>query len=566
MSASTFFRGLSFRWFAGCLVAAVLIALLVFLAVSSRSIGSQARSDLITSLLRLREINAKLDVDIQRSRNGFNSDYDPLKEGLLATQSVRAQLEADLSRAEIPTPEAMPSLFEAFDQKFAGIDDFKAANAIWRNSLRYLPTLVEDIERAPQADMALRLQANEIASGLFRLGILSDTDTTAIRQALEALVSRAQELPPDAALAELLLGLRVHGETILRQNEREASLIAELAEVPVIQRIDQLQEALEEAFTAQATRADFFRNILIVYSALLLLLILYISARLVGAYRQISRANRALNEVNESLEARVEERTRDLNTALAELKASEAHLIQSEKMASLGQMVAGVAHEINTPLGYVRGTVEFILHTLGDTLEPYCAQAGAFIAGMTGKAAHDAEKQAPVPPAPLDEELLPELRKALDNSLYGLDQIGEIVLNLKNFSRLDRGQHTLYRLEDGIDSALMLAKNLVKHRQVVKSYGNTHPVFCAPSQINQVMLNLITNAVQATVEKNGTLMIATRMKGEDTVVIKVADNGTGIPEDVVGRIFDPFFTTKEIGKGTGLGLSIAYKIITQHKG
>jgi signal transduction histidine kinase len=565
MSTSLFSRIL--KGFAGTLIAAAMIAILVFLAMSSHDTVPQARVSLIADLLKLREINARLDVDILRSRNGFNNDYDPLQEGLQSMQEVRARLEADLSSTNFQAPETMRALDEAFAQKFASIDDFKAANAIWRNSLRYLPTLVINIRQNPRADTDLRLQVSEIAGKLFRLVLLSDTDTAALRQLLDALSSS-----PDAELAELLQGFRIHSETILRQSEREAELLVTLAEIPVARRIDILQENLETSFTAQTERANFFRDVLTVYSSLLLLLILYIGIRLALAYRQIGLANHKLNEANEFLEARVEERTQDLNAALSELKASEAHLIQSEKMASLGQMVAGVAHEINTPLGYVRGTVEFILHTLGDTLQPYCARASAFFASVSGKSAHDSQNQAPTPPvpptppAPLDEELLPELRKALDNSLYGLDQISEIVLNLKNFSRLDRGQYTLYQLEEGIDSALMLAKNLVKHRTIVKNYGKTRPVFCAPSQINQVVLNLITNAVQATSEEGGTITISTRMKGEDAAVIKIADNGSGIPEDVVGRIFDPFFTTKEIGKGTGLGLSIAYKIITQHKG
>jgi signal transduction histidine kinase len=557
------FRG-GLKWLTGGLVVAALIALLVFLAVKSRNTVPQARADLIASLLRLREINARLDVDILRSRNGLNSDYDPLQEGLLATQEVRAQLEADLAQVGIPEPEALSTLYASLEQKFAGIDDFKAANAIWLNSLRYLPTLVESIEHDPKADVALRLQANEIAAWLFRSGLLRDMDPAAIRQTLAAITSRAQALPPETELAQALQGLRVHSETILRQNEREAELLAELAEIPVASGIGQLQEALEGAFDAQTTRADFFRNLLTTYSAFLLLFLFYIGARLAASYRQLDRANRALNEANESLETRVEERTRDLNAALAELKASEAHLIQSEKMASLGQMVAGVAHEINTPLGYVRGTAEFLVQALADTLTPYCQRANAFIASVTNPAAPATAQ--PEAPAPLDADLLPELKTALDNSLYGLDQIGEIVLNLKNFSRLDRGQHTRYQLEEGIDSALMLAKNLVKHRKVHKHYARTRPVLCAPSQINQVLLNLITNAAQATADEDGAITISTRMRGDDHVVIKIADNGTGIPEEVIEHIFDPFFTTKEIGKGTGLGLSIAYKIITQHQG
>jgi signal transduction histidine kinase len=553
-----------FKWLAGLLAVAILTTMLVFLTVKSRNTAPQARADLVAELLRLREINARLDVDILRSRSGLNSDYDPLQDGLLATQKVRAQLEANLAHADIRSPDEMAELLQTFEQKFAIIEDFKATNAIRLNSLRYLPILVDGIANAPEADEALRFRASEIAAALFRHALIGDTNADAPRQTLTALTPWLQDLAPETEFAQSIQGLRIHAEIILRQNEHESELLAALAAIPVVKRIDILQDNLEGIFADQAETAERYRSLLTVYSGFLLLLILYIGARLVFAYRQLAQINDTLNKTNEYLEQRVEERTHDLNTALSELKASEVHLIQSEKMASLGQMVAGVAHEINTPLGYVRGTVEHIAYVLAEVLEPYC-RAHMETPGETEN--DGIPPAASAAPAPLDAELFPELRTALDNSLYGLDQISEIVLNLKNFSRLDRGQHTLYRLEEGIDNALMLAKNLVKHRKVVKHYGvNTRPVACAPSQINQVMLNLITNAVQATSDGDGTITITTRMKGDDTVVVKIADNGTGIPEDVLGRIFDPFFTTKEIGKGTGLGLSIVYKIIEQHRG
>jgi signal transduction histidine kinase len=158
-----------------------------------------------------------------------------------------------------------------------------------------------------------------------------------------------------------------------------------------------------------------------------------------------------------------------------------------------------------------------------------------------------------------------ELGSMLGDGLHGIEQITEIVTSLKNFSRIDRSKVSRFSLNEGLDSALVIARNLVKTKTVIKNYGDIPPVECSPSQINQVFLNLITNAAQAIPDKSGTITLRTSRSG-DQVKVEVADNGHGIPKDVLPKIFDPFFTTKEIGQGTGLGLSIAYKIVSEHGG
>jgi len=140
------------------------------------------------------------------------------------------------------------------------------------------------------------------------------------------------------------------------------------------------------------------------------------------------------------------------------------------------------------------------------------------------------------------------------------------VTNLKNFSRLDRSKVASFNLNEGLDSTLMIARHELKHHAVKKNYGNIPPITCSPSQINQVFLNLINNAAQATAAGKGVIQLTTRREGPGHVAVEVADNGKGIPPEVLPKIFDPFFTTKEVGKGTGLGLSIVYKIVEQHGG
>ena len=140
------------------------------------------------------------------------------------------------------------------------------------------------------------------------------------------------------------------------------------------------------------------------------------------------------------------------------------------------------------------------------------------------------------------------------------------MLNLKNFSRLDRSKISSFNLNEGLDSALLLAKHELKHLTIKKNFGEIPAITCSPSQLNQVFLNLINNAAQAIESGTGELTLTTRVEDAQHVAVEISDNGKGIPPEIMSKIFDPFFTTKAVGKGTGLGLSISYKIIEQHGG
>ncbi len=271
-----------------------------------------------------------------------------------------------------------------------------------------------------------------------------------------------------------------------------------------------------------------------------------------------------------AMETRVLSRTKELSKAYQSLKESQAQLVQSEKMASLGQMVAGVAHEINTPLGYVRNNVEVTQGLFGqakDLIENY-AQLVTLLTDdeieeeVLGKQlALVGELSEPF----LEDDLLNAMDELFKDSLYGVDQISELVLNLKDFSRLDQAKTDHVDLNQCIDSALNIGRNILKYKVTIKKkYGHLPPLKGAPSQLNQVFLNLLTNGAQA-IQDKGTIWIKT-WADDNGVYISIQDNGKGIPATVMKRIFDPFFTTKPVGEGTGLGLSISYKIIEQHNG
>ena len=270
------------------------------------------------------------------------------------------------------------------------------------------------------------------------------------------------------------------------------------------------------------------------------------------------------------MDARVAQRNRVLRQALVDLKESQAQLLQSEKMASLGQMVAGVAHELNTPLGYVKNNVQLLRELseplfglaaaqarLGQCLnDPDCDEASL---AQALQAAEQARQQA----AP--ELLAEDLQQLYGDTLYGLEQIAELVVGLKDFARLDRAMSEEVDLNDCIRSALLIARNHIKDKfEVVQQLGEMPRIACAPSQINQVLLNLLTNAAQA-IEGVGRIQIRSWVDAQG-VHVSLQDNGRGMPPEVLAKIFDPFFTTKPVGQGTGLGLSISFKIIQDHGG
>jgi signal transduction histidine kinase len=245
-------------------------------------------------------------------------------------------------------------------------------------------------------------------------------------------------------------------------------------------------------------------------------------------------------------------------------------------------MVAGVAHEINTPLGFVKSNVEVVGDLLDDYRKlvqqydvavQYCLQPvdlifGADKASLEKLVKHVEEARRKLFEARAAVEkspLLTDAKELLGDASEGLSQLSTLVLNLKGFSRVDRDGMDSMDLNEGVESALMIAQHQMRDRvKVVKHLQPLPKVKCMASQINQVFLNLITNAAQA-IDGDGTLTIDSRADANN-VEISFSDTGCGIPDDVLPKIFDPFFTTKPVGEGTGLGLSIVHKIVKSHGG
>jgi signal transduction histidine kinase len=244
-------------------------------------------------------------------------------------------------------------------------------------------------------------------------------------------------------------------------------------------------------------------------------------------------------------------------------------MVQSEKMSSLGQLVAGVAHEINNPVNFIHANLEHLNQSTQDLL----SLVGAY------------QQHYPQPPKSLQTQveaieldfLSTDLPKLLQSMQMGTDRIREIVLSLRNFSRLDEAELKPVDIHQGLESTLLILRHRLKGKpphpeiQLTRDYGQLPEVECYPGQLNQVFMNLLANAIDAIntrwetepVVSPGLIQIQTQILNETQIAITIRDNGTGIPESVARRLFDPFFTTKAVGKGTGLGLSISHQIVTE---
>lgn len=283
-----------------------------------------------------------------------------------------------------------------------------------------------------------------------------------------------------------------------------------------------------------------------------------------------------LSQIYESLEQKVRERTKELakkndeveaknaeiEKAYKELKAAQVKLVHSEKMSSLGQLVAGVAHELNNPINFIYGNMEHLknyAHDLEELINKY-SEFEDNLKDDQKEEINDFKEE-------IDYEYLVEdLDDLLDSCKEGAERTRQIVLDLRNFSRLDEASLKEVNIHEGIDSTLNILHNKYKNRiNVIKDYDTTIPqIYCFAGQLNQVFMNLLANAAQA-IDGNGDVKIVTR-RDNDYIKVTITDTGCGISPENLSKIFDPFFTTKDVGEGTGLGLSVSYGIIEKHNG
>jgi two-component system, NtrC family, sensor kinase len=280
------------------------------------------------------------------------------------------------------------------------------------------------------------------------------------------------------------------------------------------------------------------------------------------------KSEEELRRHRENLRELVEERTAELIAANEQLKQAQVQLVQTEKMSSLGRLVAGIAHEINNPVNFIYGNLIYIHNYTQDLLNLIKTYQECYSNphSKVVKQIQDIEL----------DFLVEDLPKTLSSLQMGAERIREIVLSLRIFSRLDEAEVKKVDIHEGIESTLLILSHRFKASvnsagiKVIKKYSDLPLVYCYAGQINQVFMNILSNAIDA-VESNqseteeyvGTITIYTELRNPKFVTITIADNGPGISENIISKLFDPFFTTKPVGQGTGLGLSISYQIIVE---
>lgn len=564
---SRLFKRMRWLYFAfGTLLVVVLFALVW----KARAVDIAQSNVIVAKLRELKQIDAAWNVEVLRAKTGMTANDNPGAGSLALIEKLEADLRATEQAYWKEDPQALAQIVPKIDafsrtmrQKVDLIEQFKSQNAILHNSSQFLHTATQalghdaQVSSAPiQTQIKFERLVNQVYAGI--MTYLQNADDQR-REGIQETLIELQALAPTLSenVAEATETVVAHVNAILRQRDSSTQLLETMAGLHTAQAIDDLTDVHTAANNERLKQLQAYQKALALYCAFLLATLGFTGYKLLRHYQEIQQANDKLE------------------IAYADLKESQVHQVQSEKMSALGQMVAGIAHEINTPLAYLKATFNVIQEQLLP-LEHVVNDSHALALALRGKSAvAEFEQQV----ALVDEGAMRAINGGIFNELgtltrdgiHGIDQISEIVVNLKNFSRLDRDKVTGFSIENGLDSTLLLARNLIKYTvTVVKDYGHVPSVVGAPSQINQVFLNLITNAAHAMPQRpvdENIIRLRTRLLAlEQMVQIEVEDNGKGIAPGALSKVFDPFYTTKPIGQGTGMGLSISYKIIQEHGG
>jgi signal transduction histidine kinase len=486
----------------------------------------------------VRDLEAQWDSEILSLQLGISPNYDSVTNTARNLRLGLARLAAQ-SRSDEALVTLQPGV-EAYrqtvEQKAWLSEQVKASYAMIRNSVAILPSAISDAYVHPEILKTIDGENKRVSDLLTETitGMVSFTisPTPLLRESVQERINktRAASQSVSADLADAIDRFLVHIEVVIRERQRGNELMLAITSVPIEAATSRVQTDLQSLEQAKAGTVRMLWDITVVIAALLVLAFIAFAFVLSRRFVQMGRDNRMLLEVNEDV---------------------EEQLMQSAKLSALGQMVAGITHEINTPLAYVKAVFELIQER---------------VTALPVKSVRDiADEQ--------DDEAVreaqEELEMLLQDGLHGIEEITTLVRTMKNFSRLDKGNIESFSVEEGLESALLIARPQLKYvADVAREFDSVPQIMCSPSQIRQVLLNLIVNAADAmaTMQRRGVLTLRTRITSSDTVQIDIGDNGPGISAEDISKIFDPFFTTKPIGEGTGMGLSICYRIIENHGG
>ena len=555
------------------LAAILLVVVLSVLIVESRAVQEDYYTE---HAERMRAIDiSKNDITtiIQGTQSAFE-DGRPVSASTELAFSRLTENNALLQSADERLLEnaAVNELLSAYDSELAEFvrdgKAFAARQNTFAESLRTLqdesPLVVKDLRR-----LNLRLESQNA----FSLAIEVIEFATSGGANSGQLTQRIEELRNSSAIQATAPGklnafARAAGD-VIEGRAAAATALQEIRSNRIGENLWTLSNEILNDNRSTVSRAERAGLLLSVCTVLLLISAGYVMFRLQASYRELNKSNRDLESANNTLEERVTDRTQELSGAYDDLKESQVQLVQAEKMSSLGELVAGISHEINTPLWYLISN-STVLQERMDLVSEFMEIAEKMIAAVRS---HSNVKES-VSRGLTDmhhmlsdgmKDDIDEAKNLIQDSIEGLEELTELAQSLKDFSRLDRARYGEFSVNEGIDKTLLIAKNKLKNKVTVhKHFGDVPAIHCSPSQINQVFLNLLINAADA-IEESGDIVIRTVSKN-NKVRISFADTGSGIAPDAMSKIRDPFFTTKEVGKGTGLGLSIVDQIVTSHGG
>ncbi|NEO85654.1 MAG: hypothetical protein F6J87_15595 [Spirulina sp. SIO3F2] len=544
----------------------VAIAVLLYLTNQGIRIDMPAHEQYQRLLVVQKGLDAQLSEAILVTRYQAQSSYDPVLK-------VLKTLEKNVQNLQT-IPDFLQTLNTADMQKYLQqketilsqvnqrTDTFKTQNSILKNSLIYLPTLKARLleQLSPETAQLLTRDLDQLISQVILYS--QTTEPSAARKIKEA-IARLQRTQAQARfdIPEASLNLVIqHAQIVLDYQPQVEALSQELLELSNTGISEQLEQVYQHHYAQARELANLNRAAIY---GVVLMTVLWTAYWVIAYMLQLTR--------------QAQNSSKELQTTLQELQQTQSQLIQSEKLSSLGQLVAGVAHEINNPVSFIYGNLqpaeqytEDLLKLLHQYQQEY-PQANENIEQL--KADID---------LPFLETDFPQV---IDSMRQGAQRIKTIVLGLRNFSRLDETGIKTVNLHEGIDSTLMLLKSQFQSHcgrsqiEIIRNYGTLPLVTCEPGPMNQVFLNLLSNAIDAIHDRNQALnaeetsplsqiTITTQISPQNSqwIQITVADTGPGMSDRVQQQVFDPFFTTKAIGQGSGLGLSSSYDIVVNQHG
>lgn len=553
------------------LAAGALLGTLSFVFLRAEPIGVANDARALAGLRDMRDLDTRLDAEALRLANDLGVNRAGGARGATAAADRASLFEPLLRQLEREAPTAriapgLPALRAALDEKHRAFAELESVHA---RSLR----LLDEYERSardlvPPADSGrarageLALQIGRVGDGLRALDV-RDHDTAAPR--VDALIDAVPlaAASADPARRAKTAHAQAAARAFLAARGAEAAAWRHFSFATAGERIALNAGTLSRDIVATLDEKERWRLYLYAYGAALLLVLAYAAARMIAS-------RRSLLVQREALEQRLADLGLGLDAARTRLEAADAQLIEAQKMSSLGRMVAGMAHEIDSPLSNVKATLEEARRNLPEVREAcqrserlvalLCAPAPdpAAIAAARGALADRLSELR-------DDHVLDRLDTMAWEGSSGIEQVLALATHLRSFSRADASRVAGFNVNDGVAATLLIARPMLRRVDVDKALADVPAITCSPAQVSQVLLTMVTNALEAIDKPRGRLSIATRAVGSGSVAIDIADNGRGMPPEALPRLFDPSFATRDSLR-RGVGLVVAQKIVAQHGG